>query len=341
MDARELAQAIGRRVLRRRVSGGSTLGDIGGAEFTDAEVEAIEAGTTLPTLEQLVVIAARVGMTVQELIPDDVDPEIVPLDFAKMDRGQLQRAHEMAVAYSSARFLRSKEMDVRGVRPGDPERQQPDALFDSGSFDGGFEITCVGYYPRGSQEARLYARDLWDLAGGHYATRTDRTIPVLSAEDLAEPENAAERLERFPVLENFDHVAAYAQELLALKCEKPPYSVPTILIIDAAMYHVPLTPADEGIDIARALVAPSGHHFERVYLRMSHNASVEREFFPVAIGSPFLARGPRPAIRTRSASPSRGSKFRWVPGRFSDARSGPSGALTRQDCLVSSVSSSR
>lgn len=276
--AGDLRQQIGARIRRLRNERGLSQTQLGAPHLTRAAVSAAEIGKIFVSVKTLAFLAGRLRVSVSELIPDELHPEIPAPDFSRTSRRELQQAHKMAVARAAGQFLRAKGLDVRGLRPGDPDLHEPDAVFTSAGASVGIEITCVGYYGRLTPQADRYARDLWDLAGGHAAE--DTTIPVITAEDLEDPESVAAKLAATPMLVNFDKVHEYAQALINQKATKT-YSMPTILIVDASMHHVPLTPADEGAAIVRQLTVPASCLLARIYLRMSHNFSSELEYFPI------------------------------------------------------------
>jgi hypothetical protein len=220
-------------------------------------------------------VAGALGVGPGDLNPDVLDPPDLEPSFAGMPRRQIQELHEMAIARTLAKVLRAKGLQIHDLRRGDPSKREPDAVFSYSSAgvraSAGIEITCVGYFTRGSVDASDYARDLWNFA----ARATDGGS---SAEQTEDDELGTEYS---PVLVNFDDVRAYAQSLIEQKCGKT-YALPTILVVDAGMHHLHLTPAEEGLAIARALTVPDGCRFARIYLRMTWNFSGEIEYFNVA-----------------------------------------------------------
>jgi len=227
------------------------------------------SGATADVLSQ---IGSAMGIATGDLLPDPLDaPNLAP-QFAGMERKELQVHHERAVAASLAKVMRAKGLAVHALRRGDERASEPDAVMTMSVVrarqDVGIEVTCVGYYERGSTDAGAYARDLWDAAARDRRSRG-------SADGDAQEDDG---IELGPVLTNFDDVRTYAQGLLDQKCRKT-YSMPTILVIDAGMHHIPLTPAEEGRAIVRGLNVPDDCPFARIYLRMTWNFTGEVEYF--------------------------------------------------------------
>lgn len=192
-------------------------------------------------------------------MPDDLDPGP---DFSSMTVRELREAHERAATRHVAESLNaSSGLAVAGLRRGRADEREPDAVFVSRGRLMGIELTCVGYYERGSREAGEYMRRTWsDLR------------ELLSADGPS--------VLMGPPLMSFDDVEAYAQSLLDQKCGKE-YGVPTTLVICAVMGHIGLTTAADGPGIAGQLRVPDGCRFERIYLRMQRNVTSEIELFAV------------------------------------------------------------
>jgi hypothetical protein len=194
-------------------------------------------------------------------VSDDPDAPDWP-DFSTMSVRELRTAHETAATQDVARHLKSFGVAADNVRRGNPDQGEPDAIFDSDHRTLGIELTCVGYYERGSRDSDEFMRRSWgDL---QELLRVDGPTILMG-----------------PELMNFDAVKTFAQSLLAQKCAKH-YSVPTFLVICAVMGHVGLTTADDGPAIVRDLSVPTGCPFERVYLRMQRNVTGEIVLFQVA-----------------------------------------------------------
>ena len=279
----ELRKRLGQKLRAHRESLGLSQTVLGSPHLTRAHISALELGKITPSMQTVAFLAARLGLGVADLLPDDLDPTDLEPDFSKMSGREVQAAHEMAVARSTARFLRSKGLRLAALRAGNPARSEPDALIDVAGRVMGIEVTCVGYYERGSREAADHAQDIWAPARGQPEKSRTLMRPGETVEDV---------LERAPVMVNFDKIIDFAQSLLNEKCGKK-YSVPTILVIDACGHHVPLTTADgDGVGIARGLAVPDGCRLERVYLLMSHNFSGELEFMPIHLNRPPVAEGP-------------------------------------------------
>lgn len=192
---------------------------------------------------------------------DDVGQTARP-DFSLMTVRQLREAHEAAATEHAAQQLRDLGLPVVGLRRGDPERREPDAIFDSDGRTMGIELTCVGYYERGSPEAGEFMRRSWsDIQ------------KLLSASGPA--------ILMGPELMNFDEVTSYVQSLVDQKCTKN-YSVPTILVVCAVMGHVALTAAHEGPAILSAIRVPTDCPFVNIYVRMQHNGTGVIELLPLA-----------------------------------------------------------
>jgi hypothetical protein len=223
-------------------------------------------------------VAKTMGVGPGDLLPDALDPSDLEPVFAGMPRKQIQELHEMAVARSLAKVMRAKGLQIHELRRGDPAAQEPDAVFSFSSAgvraSAGIEITCVGYFTRGTAEANDYARDLWNFAARAGASENEET-------DSGDGEAEDATFEYSPVLVNFDDVRAYVQSLIEQKCGKT-YALPTILVIDAGMHHLHLTPAEEGLAVMRALQVPEHCPFARIYLRMTWNVSGEIEYFTVS-----------------------------------------------------------
>lgn len=201
------------------------------------------------------------GAGARLVMPDDLEQP--PRDFSAMTVRELREAHESAATEHVAKSLTtSGVLEVADLRRGRADEREPDAVFVCGGRPMGIELTCVGYYERGSREAGEYMRRMWnDLR------------ELLSADGPS--------VLMGPPLMSFDDVRGYAQSLLDQKCGKE-YRVPTILVLCAVMGHVGLTTAADGPEIARQLRAPVGCRFERIYLRMQRDMTGEIELFAVA-----------------------------------------------------------
>jgi len=178
----------------------------------------------------------------------------------------------MWVAARLGEFLLSKGVVPVDLRPGEAGRREPDAIFNINSERRGIEVACVSYGPRGSREAAEHAQDLWAIA---------RDEPEKSRTLLRDGETPEEFLDRAPAFENFNaDVGPFIQSLIDEKCGKE-YSVPTYLVVDARMLHLPLTSAEDAQRVIPGLRVPRGCPLLGVFIVMQYNGSERLEFFEI------------------------------------------------------------
>ncbi len=103
-------------------------------------MHAPKVGSSSPAVLRQIVRSA-----LRWVVRDELDGPTRTPDFSKMTRQQLQEAHEMAVARSTAKIRRASGLAVAELRRGDPAAGEPDAVFRSGKQSVGIEVTRVGY----------------------------------------------------------------------------------------------------------------------------------------------------------------------------------------------------
>lgn len=172
---------------------------------------------------------------------------------------------ERDVAALFASFLGAQGQTITSVRPGDPSRNEPDAILDTPTGPIGVEVTS-GYYTEGD------AKDVWAIRRGH---------PEVAERMVRPGESIRDALRRIPVMQYPDvELVAALQQAVEKHVARGPYAIKTYLVLDAR--HAAITGADDGPTVASTLCVPSASAFVAVYVVLSAgSAATGPQFFQV------------------------------------------------------------